>query len=322
MKLGTAARIVKLAVTIAVFVIVTVPVILAVIPMVTSGNSPISLGMDAEYDLEYMDESVLKENLDNLKDKNDLIAYFGEDDWPMSKYSTAEIAHEAKKIGAETLIVKHSDGSPAQVESIAYGTILMTGVATGVKTEGLLSSISSIDFRYSTVSKDGKVTVPWNTEREMDNGNLTIGVTVPYVVLMASMACDSQVRVDVKVSYAGLMSVDVNLNAAFDYDAKGEYTHDEEINTITLTNLDGISVPVGYEGAIGMCDMIYTDLEGDEAIVIQSDSGKVSEVLRETFEADGFLTLSMGGEIYRMSGDMSEAFLTAIEYIEVNFHGE
>lgn len=319
MKLGTAARIVKLAVTIAVFVIVTVPVILAVIPMVTSGNSPISLGMDAEYDLDYMDESVLKENLDKFKDKDDLYASFEGMHMAMSEYSTAEIAHEAMESGAEFLIVTHGDGSPAQVESIAYGTTLMTGVATGVKTEGLLSSISSIDFEYSTVSKDGKVTVPWNTEREMDNGNLTIAVTVPYVVLMASMACDSEIRVDVKVSYAGLMSVDVNLNAAFDYDAVGMYEHEEGIHTITLVNLDGISVPVTLGGSVGMCDMDYVD--GDK-IVIQSDEGKVSEVLKETFEMDGFLTLSMGDEVYRMPGNMSEAFITAIEYIEVNFHGE
>jgi len=319
MKLGTAARIVKLAVTIAVFVIVTVPVILAVIPMVTSGNSPISLGMDAEYDLDYMDESVLKENLDNLKDKDELYASFGGVHMAMSEYSTAEIAHEAMESGAETLSVTYGDGSPAQVESIAYGTPLMTGVATGVKTEGLLSSISSIDFQYSTVSRDGKVSIPWNTEREMDNGNLTIAVTVPYVVLMASMACDSEVRVDVKVSYAGLMSVDVNLNAAFDYDAEGTYVHEEGLDTIILRNVDGISVPGSLEGSIGMCDMIYE--EGDK-IVIQSDMGKVSEVLRETYEEDGFITLSMGDEVYHMPGDMSEAFITAIEYIEVRFHGE
>lgn len=314
MKLGTAARIVKLAVTIAVFVIVTVPVLLAVIPMVTSGNSPISLGMDAEYDLDYMDENVLKENLDKLKDKNDLYASFEGVHMPMSEYSTAEIVHEAKESGAETLYVLHNDGSPAQVESIAYGTVLMTGVATGVKTEGLLSSISSIDFQYSTVSKDGKVSIPWSTEREMDNGNLTIAVTVPYVALMASMACDSEVRVDVKISYAGLISADVNLNAAFDYDAVGAYVHDEEADYIILTAVDGISVPGSLEGSIGMCDMIYA--EGDK-IIIRSDSGKVSDVLRETFEEDGFITLSMGDEAYPMPEDMSEAFITAIEYIEV-----
>jgi len=319
MKLGTAARIVKLAVTIAVFVIVTVPVILAVIPMVTSGNSPISLGMDAEYELDYMDESILKENLDQLKDKSDLYASFEGVHMAMSEYSTAEIAHEAKESGAETLTVTHSDGSPAQVESIAYGTALLTGVATGVKTEGMLSSISSIDFKYSTVSRDGKVSVPWDTQREMDNGNLVIGVTVPYVVLMASMACDSEVRVDVKVSYAGLMSVDVNLNAAFDYNAVGTYVHEEGLDKIVLMNVDGISVPVSLEGSIGMCDMIYED---GNTIVIQSDKGKVSEVLKETFEEDGFIHLSIGDDVYNMSGDMSKAFITAIEYIEVNFHGE
>ena len=319
MKLGTAARIVKLVVTIAVFVIVTVPVLLAVIPMVTSGNSPISLGMDAEYDLDYMDESVLKENLDNIKDKNGLYATFEGVHMAFSEYTTAEIAHEAKASGAETLTVRHGDGSPAQVESIAYGTTLMTGVATGVKTEGMLSSISSIDFKYSTVSKDGEVSVPWNTMREMDDGNLTIAVTVPYVTLMASMACDSEIRVDVKISYAGLMSVDVNLNAAFDYNAAGMYVHEEGLDSIILVNLDGISVPASLEGTIGMCDMTY---EGGDKIVIESDSGKVSEVLRQTFEEDGFITLSMGDEVYRMPADMSEAFITAIEYIEVNFHVE
>jgi hypothetical protein len=110
------------------------------------------------------------------------------------------------------------------------------------------------------------------------------------------------------------MSVDVNLEAAFDYDAKGTYTHDEGVHTITLENLDGISVPGSLEGSIGMCDMIYA--EGNK-IIIRSDSGKVSDVLRETFEEDGFIPLSMGDETYPMPEDMSEAFITAIEYIEV-----
>jgi hypothetical protein len=131
---------------------------------------------------------------------------------------------------------------------------------------------------------------------------------------MASMACDSEVRVDVKVSYAGLMSVDVNLNAAFDYNAVGTYVHEEGLDKIVLMNVDGISVPVSLEGSIGMCDMIYA--EGDK-IIIRSDSGKVSDVLRETFEEDGFIPLSMGDETYPMPEDMSEAFITAIEYIEV-----
>jgi len=136
---------------------------------------------------------------------------------------------------------------------------------------------------------------------------------------MASMACDSEIRVDVKISYAGLMSVDVNLNAAFDYNAAGMYIHEEGLDSIILVNLDGISVPASLEGTIGMCDMTYED---GNKIVIESDSGKVSEVLRQTFEEDGFITLSMGDEVYRMPADMSEAFITAIEYIEVNFHVE
>ena len=311
MKLGTAARIAKISVGIALFIVLSLPVVLAILPAIQNGESPITMGTDAEFDLDLMDEDRLASNLKQVDgNKSDLYAIVGDTEMAFSDYSLNQIAKKAYESGVDVVtVMDRSTGEIATTKFIDYGNLLLQGVHTGIKTKGLLSSVAEIKLEYSNYFDGGNGSIPWDSE--FNDGDMKI--IMPNVAFAASLACGSAwVGSDLSVGYAKMFLIKMDLDSEeLDYEVSAKYYVLEEGGYSII--LEGYPAEGEGIGTIGDCKYGV----GLNHITITSH-GKISDSLKDSLE-DGGIELRIGSMSYMMPDNMAKGFISAIEYIEVNY---
>ena len=312
MKLGTAARIAKISVGIALFIVLSLPVVLAILPAIQDGESPITRGTDAEFELNLMDEDKLASNLKQVDgNKSDLYAIVGDTEMAYTDYSMNQIAKKAYESGVDVVtVMDRSTGEIATTQSIDYGNLMLQGVHTGIKTKGLLSSVAEIKLEYSNYFDDGNGSIPWDSV--FDDGDMRI--IMPNVAFAASLACGSAwVGADLSISYAKMFTIKVDLDTGeLDYDVTARYFVSEEGGHTII--LSGYPAEGEGMGTIGDCKYGVSH----DNITITRHGEKISDSLKASLE-DGGIELVICGMKYTMPDDMAEGFISAIEYIEVNY---
>lgn len=300
MKMKTAIRLISLAVTLVVIVVAVMPIV----DMIGESNDS-SVGSEAVFVLDYMDEDTLRSNIDAAIDgKEGCAVEYGDRSIPVNTGNIDSVSRTVKDSGAEKAIVRDSGGNVVIMGAISYGTSTVTGVGMDICFPGMVGDALEVGLEIHIKSADEKVSFVSDTPDGMRAGSAAI---MPYVFLYLLEAYGCSTTVVVQVGYEKLISVDINVeNGVL---AEGSYRVDRVDGRTIMTayssydigNISGTvgDVSVGFNGGT-----MSLECEGD-----------ISDALKGSLDG-GRLTVTMPDSSYTMSERMSESFISAVDIME------
>ena len=306
MKYGTIARMAKWVITIAVIIVVLVPALMSFAATMSSDSGPIEVGSEAVFELDLMNESSLKENLDEARTSGGYVV-FGSITWTFAEHTTREIAKAAMLNGVPELTVYDQDGNIVKIRQVLMQNSVLVGVYMDISSKGILDKVSSISMDYESVSDDGKVDLLWDCTSGVQDGRMHIDIRVPLVAYGAALAYGTDTKLSMSMEYAKLVKVDADTLVDVEDTVTCNVSRSSGVTTLIL---NGIGSDNGT-GTIGNCSLINTG----NSIVI-SAHGSVAEALREGMH-DGILSLTIGDDSYEMDTAMAESFINIIGLLEV-----
>lgn len=304
---------ISLAATVVVAILVTVPVLTALIPMVSEGEMPYSIGVDAVFDLENVEEWELVNNLENVEGGS--VVKFGSESMSMKTHSNSEIAKKALSSGAPTATVYKSDGSIAQttVNISEKGGVM--NIVMGIKAHGLLSNVTSLEMTMTNFSETSGYVIPWDCATTYDSGNARFDMRIPIVVFATTMANNDQTTVSLKFSYLSLATAKVGIDAAIGSDSIKAECKNSATNVYTI-EFKNIRPADGSDGTVGKCTLESTAT----GMTLTSNGKRVSESLAESIGSGGIETV-IGGITYLMPDEMAKGFVEAVKTLEAKKYG-
>lgn len=301
MRAGTAARLVYAFAVVAVVVIMVAP---SLATLTNMGAESFGAGTRAVYDLEYMDEKTLEDNIRNAVSGSDGCSIlYGDSSLPVDSSSCAEAAKAVKSSGVQEAKVVGPDGNVLRQESISYRNPVLMGGRTGI---GIDLSGISMDVRAVFASDDGKVDIRCDSDASDIEGEISIGYIVPLVVYNIAAAYGCHLGVDAKVDYTGMGRVDVSVLSE-------DLSYESEVTGSTVIEVRGCMVSEYGSGKVGNADIEF--LNDGTNVMRLSCEGDLSDALEAGLE-DGCLTVSLNGASYRMGAEMSVGLISAVDALE------
>ena len=311
MKAGTAARLVNLAVALVVLIVTVVPICQSIVEK--DLRMP-EIGTQACYDLEYMDEDTLGNNIVNaIGDLSGCSVSFGDSTLAVDRDNVREVASAIYSSGTKTATVIGPDGGTLVQQSIDYRTMLLIGTKTGVQISGMAETVSKMETRMHILSNDGRIDIISGIHKTTDgDGEVGAACIIPLAVYNVAGAYGCHMGVKISVEYERLAEVTVDSGSYDNFLPDSSYTIDS-IDGMTVMTVSQCDVTGPGIGKIGDVDMKFEVIGGNTMTL--SCTGKLSDALRNSAE-DGCLLITMGDESYLMDSTLTSSFISAIKTME------
>lgn len=305
MKAGTAARLLRSIVIVAILLVSAIPVLTTISDM---GSEPVAVRTESTYELRYMDEDTLTDNLRQaVSGRSGCTAVFGESSAPVDESNCEAVAGIIASSGAETATVLDSEGNRLTQESVVYRNDVVWGGRIGVSVPGMVSSVSDMDIRIRLFSTDGRVDMTTDSLPSDISDEIGGRYLIPLVAYNVAGAYGCEVGASIGLEYEKLIKVGaLSRSDSIDYDY--ELSSDGSVLTVRGCVASGAGT-----GTIGNAVVSYV-YDGGWNMTI-SGSGKLSEFLSSGLE-DGCLTVSMGEDSYTMGSDLTASFISAVKALE------
>lgn len=297
MKGGTAARIVRYVVIVAVVIILAYPIV----SQVTSLNSPdgeISIGVDAVYDLGRMDEESLTQNIDMVASP-DMRIVFGNSSIQLSGMHS-DIAERVLASGAETATVVDASGQTVRQSYIEYSDSLTSTIETALTMAPSMAAAVQPDI-IVTLEADG-VSIPVTSESQRDGGEIRLTVRMPYMVSAVASALGCDMMMSIGATYMGVAGATVSIDS-------GTFSGGSFTSTGGSIAITGDFDAESGEGTIG--SSAFTVTNGQSTRLVIDDVSAVRSGV-----TDDRLTITMGDDTYTMDEGMTSGFLAALDMME------
>ena len=310
MKAGTAARLLNLAVAIAIALIVLVP---AAQSILENDMQLPEMGTQAVYDLGLMDEDSLENNLERaVSGRTGCTVEYGSEKADITGSDLTTLSKTIIDSGAESAVVRGPDGKILVQDRIDYRNDLIVGLATGVQMPGMAGSVTRMDLSTRLISEDGKVDM---FVRGYGNGNPDeIGAVcvIPLIVYNIAAGYGCNMGQVVSLDYEGMATIDIDI---------GIKNSLKDGCTYSVSKVDGIDIitvsdcPYYWSGTARIGDVEITCLYTDMCAMTMSCTGSIADTLERAL-VDGCLTITLGDGEYRMDETLSSSFISTIKTME------
>lgn len=307
MKAGTAARLVNLAVAVAVALVLLVP---AAQSLLENDMQLPEMGTQAVYDLDLMDGETLERNLgDAISGKTGCTVEYGDEMETVTEDGTKALAERITASGADTAIVRDSEGNIVVQETIQYRNGLVMGVGTGIQFPGLASTVTQMDMRAHFVSADGKVDMVTNGYGNPNPGEISVICVIPLIVYNVAAGYGCSMGEVISVGYEGMATIDIDM---------GQKSVLSEGSSYSVSVVDGrtiLSVTESPTTWVGTATMGGVEASCHSGIMTMSCEGELADALTAGME-NGCLRISLNGDDYTMDERMTASFISAIATME------
>ena len=305
MKAGTAVRLFRTAVLVVVLLVSAIPALTAISEM---GSEPVSMKTESTYELRYMDEDTLADNLNQaVSGRNGCTVVFGTSSTPVDESNCDAVAKMIVSSDAERATVFDSDGMKLTQESITYRNDVVWGGRIGVTIPGMASDVSDMDIRIRFFSTDRNVDMLTDSVPSDIDGEIGGQYLIPIVAYNVAGAYGCEVGPSIGLEYEKLVRIDAfSKSDSIDYDY--ELSYDRSVLTVRGCMASGAGT-----GTIGNASVAYTYDEGWNMTI--SGSGRLSEVLASNLE-DGCLIVTTGNDSYTMNPELTSSFISTVKALE------
>ncbi len=307
MKAGTAARLVNLAVAVAIALVLLVP---AAQSLLENDMQLPEMGTQAIYDLDLMDGDTLERNLDTaISGRTGCTVEYGDVKETIAEDGTKALAERIVASGADTATVRDSEGNIVVQQTIQYRNDLVVGVGTGVQFPGLASTVTQMDMRAHFVSADGKVDMVTNGYGNPNPGEISVICVIPLIVYNVAAGYGCSMGEVISIGYEGMATIDIDM---------GQKNVLSEGSSYSVSVVDGRTIlsvtecPTIWSGTATIGDV---EASCQSKTMTMSCEGKLSDKLTAGTE-DGCLTISLNGDGYTMDERMTSSFISAIAAME------
>lgn len=305
MKAGTAARLFRAVVLMAVLLISAIPVLTAVSDM---GSEPIALRTESTYELKYMDEDTLADNLrEAVSGLEGCTVGYGDASLEVDGSNCDEVARMIASSGAETATVYGPDGERLKQESVTYRNDVVIGGRMGVTIPGRVSDVSDMNIRVRLFSTDGKVDIASDSVPTDIEGEIGGTFLIPLVVYNVAGAYGCDIGASIGLEYEKLVKVDaLSRSESLDYG----YWMSSDLSALTIRGC--VASGIGT-GSVGNATISYTYDDG--WCMTLSCEGRLSDALGSGME-DGCIEVTTNGDSYTMGAELSETFVSLVRMLE------
>lgn len=305
MKAGTAARLLRAAVLVAILLISAIPALTAISEM---GSEPVSMKTESTYELKYMDEDTLADNLSQaVSGRSGCTVVFGTVSAPVDESNCDAVARMILSSDAESASVLDSDGKKLTQESVAYRNDVVWGGRIGVSMPGMVSDVSDMDIRIRLFSTDEKVDMKTDLIPSDIDGEIGGQYLIPIIAYNVAGAYGCEVGASIGLEYEKLVKIDaLSRSDSLDYD--WEMSSDGSVLTVR-----GCMASDAGTGTVGNATVAYA-YDGEWNMTI-SCSGKLSDILASSLEDDR-LTVTAGDDSYTMGPELAASFISTVKALE------
>lgn len=205
--MGTMARIGNLCLLVVIAILLAGPAI-GIVQDVMNGNvtNSVEMGIEADYDLETMDEMYLANNFYTVlsKDNGPLTVSYNGTSAELNKNNYESLAKTVMQSGAKTATVKDAQGKTVVQQAIVYGDDLMMGYLVGVKVGSLTDGLNA-DPGINFVG-DGYV-IPVKGDSSNKNGRLIINLEIPKICITLANATSGKLVMSLDMGYMSTVTV-------------------------------------------------------------------------------------------------------------------
>lgn len=319
MKYGTALRVARVALTVAIVVILVFPLVSSIASTNVKEMKP---GIESTYDLNFgvVDDNtykaIMKTNLAQIGDTTEGIPFDGiafDGGNPEAVYTMD---------GAVSLIFDHkstnktatvyNDGKICTQKTIQYHNGLETIVKTGMKVPDNIGGLASFDVSLSFVGKNVEYSIPYGSG-EIINNYLVITTKIPDLLNILCNSTDQDMEFKVHVSVLALANFDVDVDIFTGHTVEASY--DDTHKALTFTNT---AVGTPNEVSVGTGNLVKYQIQSN-GIKMWSvgETVLISKQLADACNGDGTLTISATGcESITISADQVNDIIKIVKYLE------
>ena len=310
MKAGTAARLLNLAVAIAIALIVLVP---AAQSLLENDMQLPEMGTQAVYDLELMDSWSLEDNLERaVSGRTGCTVEYGSEMTEVTETGISALCQKIIESGADKATVRDPDGRIIVQDHITYRNDLIVGFGTGVQMPGLAGTVTKMELRTHLISPDGKVDILTNGYGNPNPGEISAICVIPLVVYNIAAAHGCYMGQVVSLEYESMATIDIDMGNKDPISNVCTYSVFKDGGTTSLFVTD---CPVTWTGTAKIGDVTVSCTYSEVNVMTMSCEGSISETLEKALE-DGCLTIDLDGDGYTMDERMSSSFISAIKAME------
>lgn len=304
MKAGTAARIARYTVILAVILFLSYPII----QLSTSSSEGMSLevGVYADYDLEMMDQTTLEYNLGMVGDAGYEIVC-GDERIQLPGADRSEVARRVMDSGAGTATVVDRSGNVVKQSNIRYASSIATIEESGFTLPDVLADRCAVEFSARLVG--GGVSIPLDYTVEKVGSSFIMRSVIPYAVQYTAGALGCHFEYEFRLSYSGVVT---GISGVDDltYIPSGEFS--SVGGGIVLSGDGG---PGASSGTIGGADYTSVQQADGSAITITGGPDGAIESIVSGITGDG-LEITAGDERLTVSKATADAWVEALKMLE------